>query len=128
MHGYRPVVKKDKFYIQKIKPFFVNQHIYYEVTFSPANDQTSKFDRVIAFTQLEISSNYAAKFSLVEDRIEILGTTMPILIIAGWEVAIRDCEFKNFSSLIRGSNVSTGSAEQKGISELLTNSGYTLTD
>ena len=74
VHGYRPVVKKDKFYIQKIKPFFVNQRIYYEVTFSPANDQTSKFDRVIAFTQLEISSNYAVRFCLTEDRIRKIPT------------------------------------------------------
>lgn len=128
-HGYRPVHKKDtKFYIQKIKPFFVNQQIFYEITFSPANDQTSKFDRVIAFTQLEVSSNYAGRFSLEEDRIGILGTTMPVLIITGWEVAIRDCEYKNFSSLIRGSTVSTGIAEQREISALLTNSGYNLTD
>lgn len=128
LHSYYPVDKKDKFYIQKIKPFFVNQRVYYEVTFSPANDRASKFDRVIAFTQLELSSNYAVKFSLREDRIEMLGATMPILIITGWEAAIRDCEFKNFTSLIRGTNVPTGSAEQRGISEILTHSGYTLTD
>ena len=34
----RNVVATDKYYIQKIKPFFVNHHIYYEVTFTPAND------------------------------------------------------------------------------------------
>ena len=128
LHSCCPVSKNDKYYIQKIKPFFVNQKIYYEVTFSPANDRSSKFDRVIAFTQLELSSNYAVKFSLREDRIEILGTTMPVLIIVGWETAIRDCEFKNFTGLIRGTNVSTGSAEQRGISEILTHGGYTLTD
>lgn len=127
-HQYCPVNKKDKFYIQKIKPFFVDQQIYYEITFSPANDQISKFDRVIAFTRLEVSSNYAVRFSLIEDRIEILGITMPILIITGWEVAIRDCEFKNFSSLIRGTSVQTGPSEQQGICELLTSSGYNLTD
>ena len=127
-HGNSLIEKSDKFYIQKIKPFFVQQQVYYEVTFSPANDQTSKFDRVIAFTRLEVSGNYAAKFSLKEDRIEVLGKNMPVLIITGWEVAIRDCEFKNFSSLIRGGNVPTGGAEQRGISELLTHGGYNLTD
>ena len=39
----------EKYYIQKIKPFFVNQKIYYEVTFTPANDYASKSNRIIAF-------------------------------------------------------------------------------
>ncbi len=51
----------ERYYIQKIKPFFVNQQIFYEVTFTLANNKTSKFDRVIAFTSLDISSNYAVK-------------------------------------------------------------------
>ena len=32
----------EKYYIQKIKPFFVGGKIYYEVTFTPANDYSSK--------------------------------------------------------------------------------------
>ena len=40
----------ERLYIQKIKPFFVNENIYYEVTFTLAADNVSKFDRVIAFT------------------------------------------------------------------------------
>ena len=31
----------DRYYIQKIKPFFVAQHIFYEVTFSPASVQSN---------------------------------------------------------------------------------------
>lgn len=27
---------------------------------------------------------------------------MPIIIINGWEVSIRDCEFQNFIKLIKG--------------------------
>jgi energy-coupling factor transporter ATP-binding protein EcfA2 len=122
------VGKPEKYYIQKIKPFFVGQRIYYEVTFTPANDYASKFNRVIAFTSLEITDNYAVKFTLAHDSIEILGKTMPITVIVGWEVAIRDCEFKNFTSLIRGTAVTTGYAEQQGISLFLTSTGFNLTE
>ena len=127
---YNPQIvgKSEKYYIQKIKPFFVGQHIYYEVTFTPANDYASKFNRVIAFTNLEITDNYAVKFALAHDNIEILGKTMPIIIITGWEVAIRDCEFKNFTSLIRGTATTTGYAEQQGISRFLTSTGFNLTE
>ena len=45
---------KDKYYIQKIKPLFVNRRIYYEITFMPIDDRKnkSKSNRVIAFTTL----------------------------------------------------------------------------
>ncbi|MGG5180813.1 ATP-dependent DNA helicase [Bacillus sp. MM09(2025)] len=124
--GMRDGNKSERYYIQKIKPFFINQQVYYEVTFTPANDYASKFDRVIAFTKLDITDNYAAKLTLAQDNIEILGKTMPIMIIVDWEVSIRDCEYKNFTRLIRGFSVSTGYAEQQGISKFLT-SGFNLT-
>ncbi|MFC4389049.1 ATP-dependent RecD-like DNA helicase [Gracilibacillus marinus] len=122
------VGKSEKYYIQKVKPFFVGQRVYYEVTFTPANDYASKFNRVIAFTSMEITDNYAVKFSLAPDSIEILGKTMPVIVIVGWEVAIRDCEFKNFTSLIRGTAVKTGYAEQQGIAQFLTSTGFNLTE
>lgn len=120
------VGKSEKYYIQKIKPFFVKHKIYYEVTFTPANDYTSKFNRVIGFTNLEITENYAVKLELVNSSIEILGKTMPIIGIKGWEVAIRDCEYKNFTNLIRGTRVRTGYTEQQGISQYLTATGFDL--
>lgn len=46
-----PVTYNDRYYVQKVKPFFVNQKIYYEITFTAVNANASKFDRVIAFTQ-----------------------------------------------------------------------------
>ena len=118
----------DKYYIQKLKPFFVNDCRYYEVTFTPATDKVSKSRRVIAFTSLPITGNYASKFKLVEEHIEILGKTMPILIITGWEVSIRDCEFKNFSSLITGVYHKISYPEQKEVCGYLTQTGYTLTE
>lgn len=127
-HNTQGVGKSEKYYIQKIKPFFIGQRIYYEVTFTPANDYASKFNRVIAFTSLEITDNYAVKFALAPDSIEILGKTMPIIVIIGWEVAIRDCEFKNFTRLIRGTPVTTGYAEQQDISQFLTSTGFNLTE
>ena len=40
------VTYNDRYYVQKVKPFFINQKIYYEVTFTAATANTSKFDRV----------------------------------------------------------------------------------
>ncbi len=122
------VGKSDKYYIQKVKPFFVGEKVYYEVTFTPANDYANKFNRVIAFTNLEITENYAVKLNIVPNVIQILNKTMPILIIVGWEVAIRECEYKNFSRIIRGESVKIGYSEQQGLTQFLTTTGYSLTD
>ena len=120
---------KDKYYIQKIKPLFVNRRIYYEITFTPVDDRKnkSKSNRVIAFTKLPIKSNYASKFHLINETIEILGKTMPIIVIDGWEVSIRDCEFRNFILLIEGKKERVPYPEQRLICEFLTKTKYTLT-
>ena len=55
---------------------------------------------------------------------QILGKTMPVDIIVGWEVSIRDCEYKNFTSLIRGNRAVTGRSEQQGITQFLTATGF----
>lgn len=95
-----PVRYNDRYYIQKIKPFFVNQKIYYEITFSTANNNTSKFDRVIAFTRHEIMDNYAVKFSIYNDTVNILNKNMSILIIDEYAISIRPCELNNFAKIL----------------------------
>lgn len=80
----------------------MNRKVYYEVTLSPATDNTSKFNRMIAFTSIDITDYYAAKFMIRESSISLLGKIMPIFVITGWEISIRDCEYQNFVSIICG--------------------------
>ena len=91
---------QEKYYIYKIKPFFVKEKIFYEVTFSAATDSQSKFDRIIAYTECEILSNYAVKLSIHYDSICVLGKNVRIQVIDDWEVAIRACELKNFGRIL----------------------------
>ena len=115
--------------MQKVKPFFVNQKIYYEVTFTAANANASKFDRVIAFTQHEIVDNYAVKFSIHNDIIRILKKDMSILVIDGYEVSIRPCEWDNLSEIF-GPRVkhSTNSNEYKELMRYLSSVRMSLTE
>jgi len=92
----------DVYYIDRVKPFFINQQIYFEVTFRIAHDYTSKFDRIIAFTNIELISNYAVKFKIEEDVIELYDKVIPIKIIIDYEVSIRPCELKHLSQIIFG--------------------------
>lgn len=116
---------KDRFYIQKIKPFFVNEEIYYELTFGRANDYTSKFDRIIAFTKMDISDNYAVKLSISKGHIEILGKKMPIQIIDDWEVSIRPCEINNFAKIL-GIAVNNIGRDSYELMKYMTSTGLSL--
>ena len=119
----------DRYYVQKVKPFFVNQKIYYEVTFTAANANASKFDRVIAFTQHEIVDNYAVKFSIHNDTICILDKDMSILVIDSYEVSIRPCEWDNLSKIF-GPRVkhSTSSSEYREMMRFLSTVRMSLTE
>lgn len=91
---------KARYYVYKTRPFFVDGRIYYEVTFYRAINKVSKFDRIIAFTDIDMTDKYAAMLTLQRDSIEVLGQTMPIMVIREWEVSIRPCEFDNFARLL----------------------------
>lgn len=122
-------VYNDRYYIQKIRPFFVNQKVYYEVTFTTANDKSSKFDRVIAFTRLNISKNYAVKFSIKDASINILGKNMPIRIIENWNISIRPCELNNFADIFGGHRkIQGGNIEYHEVMTFLTNTGLNLVE
>ena len=124
-----PVTYNDRYYVQKVKPFFVNQNIYYEITFVAANTNTSKFNRVIAFTKHEIVDNYAIKFSIHNDKIRIIDKDMSILVIDKYEVSIRPCEWDNFSEIF-GPRVkhSTNSTENRELMKYLSDDTMSLTE
>lgn len=89
--------RRERYYVHSSRPFFVGGRIYYEVTFSLAHNWTSKYDRTIAFTHIDMTYRYAAYLDLSSKSINVLGQTMPILIIRAWEVSIRPCEIENFA-------------------------------
>ena len=127
-HSYS-VTYNDRCYVQKVKPFFVNQKVYYEVTFTAANANVSKFDRVIAFTQCEIVDNYAVKFSIRSDMIHVLNKDMSILVIDRYEVSIRPCEWDNFSEILgQGVKCNTNSNEYKELMRYLSVVRMSLTE
>jgi len=98
---------KQHYYIHKTRPFFVDGRIYYEITFYRAFDKVNKFDRIIAFTDIDIDDKYSALLTLRHDSIEVLGQTLPITVIREWEISIRPCEFKNFARLL-GMSITVG--------------------
>lgn len=129
-----PIIKDRKFisgryYISKIKPFFIDDRIYYEVTLSPAVDNPSKFDRITMFTKSEINSEYSIKVAVSKEKVKIFGSLTEIQIITNWEISIRPCEIKNFYKIF-GQEIefSASNREYREIMAFMTKMNYNLLD
>lgn len=119
----------ERFYVQKSKPFFVAQRVYYEHTLMLANDSATKFDRFVVFSKFMIPSYYAIKVSLQEVEIEIANKKMPVKLLSDWRTSIRPCELKNFGRIFYKSiKISSKSKEYNAIMNYLSNSGESLVD
>lgn len=88
-----------KCYIQKKKTIILGENIFYELTLSPASNKTSKFDRIIAFSEYDIMENYAVDLKITQEKINIINKNMPISIIIESKCSIRPCEFKNLGKI-----------------------------
>ncbi|MDJ1372089.1 ATP-dependent DNA helicase [Gulosibacter molinativorax] len=120
---------RNRYYIHRVRPFFVDGRILYEVTFSNAVNKTSKFDRIIAFTEIDMTGKYAANLTLISDAIQVLDQTMPILVVQKWEVSIRPCEMDNFARLLgHDIKVNSGSSEYRMLMQFLTDTSSNLLD
>lgn len=118
---------RDRYYIHKTRPFFVRGKIYYEVTFFRAVNKVNKFDRIIAFTDIDIAGLHASMLTLVRDSIDVLEQQMPIVVITDWEISIRPCEFNNFARLLgRSISVRTNSSEYRYLMDWLTTNAESL--
>lgn len=121
--------RSERFYIQKVKAFFVNQHVYYEITLIPANDESSKFNRLVVFSKYKIYTNYAVKVGLSEDIIEISGKFMPVKIVTACNASIRPCELNNFAKVV-GIKISINSkhSEYIGLMNYIAKTGLNLVE
>jgi hypothetical protein len=121
-------VKAQRYYIHKTRPFFAGGRIYYEVTFYKAVNRVSKADRIIGFTEIDITDSYSANLTLQAATIEVFGHQMPVTLIRTWDVSIRPCELNRFASLVGlGTRARTDSSEYRFVMGGLT-SGWSLLD
>lgn len=121
--------RRERYYVHSSRPFFVGGRIYYEVTFSLAHNWTSKFDRTIAFTEVDLTDKYAAYLDLSSESITVLGKTMPILIIRAWEVSIRPCELENFARFFGPApRIQSSHTEYRNLMHYLTTTRSSLLD
>lgn len=117
----------ERFYIQKIKPIYIDGEVLYEVTFYLATENSSKSERLLAYTKHNIMQNYAIKIRLREEVIEVFETKLAIQIIENWEASIRPCEFQNLNSIFGNDHrVYSTNVEYERLMKILTSKKMTL--
>ncbi len=119
----------DNYYVNRIKPFFINQEIFYEVTLEPATEKPNKFNRITAFTKHDILPNYSVSLKFVDCYINVFGVAFPIKIISEWSVSIRPCEIDNFAQLLdMKTSIQRSNKEYSALMQYLTQEYVSLVD
>ncbi len=104
----KPAGLDGRYYVYRVKPFFANKKVYYQITLGNAIDNASKFGRVIAFSKEKVMDNYSIKVEAFVGTVRILGRNMPMLVIDKYYVSIRPCELNNFACLFGRLNTRIG--------------------
>lgn len=119
----------DIYYIDRIKPFYINQSVYFEVTLEPAEEKVNKFNRITAFTKCDINTPYAVALQFIEKTINVFDVNFPIKIITDWQVSIRPCEIENFARILNHKiTIQRGLNEYKTLMQLLKTEELTLVE
>lgn len=77
-----------RFYVQKKTPFYIGKERYFEVTLQQAGIYASKYNRITAYTQQNISTSYSIRIEYVPAVINLWGIDTEIKIITAWKVSI----------------------------------------
>lgn len=90
----------DNYYIQKKKPIYVNDVLFYEYVLTHAMDNNTKSDRLIVFSLIDINTKYAIKAELVSKPIYIFNKGIEYEILIDYSISIRPCEIEKLSKIV----------------------------
>lgn len=115
---------RTRFYIQKKTPFFVGTERYFEVTLQQAGMYASKYNRITAYTQLDMSTDYSVQVDYTPAYINLWGINTEIKIITSWRVSVDPkCLNKLGKILCMNLQLSTKYGEYDALMRFLTVTG-----
>ena len=113
-----------RFYIQKRTPFYVGKERYFEITLQQADIYASKYNRITAYTQLDIVTGYSVQVDYVPSYINLWGIDTEIKIVTDWHVSVDPkCLNKLGKILNMPLQLSSKYGEYDALMQFLTKSG-----
>lgn len=122
-----PTELSGRFYISSCRPFFVSGRMFFETSFIPAYDNSSKYDKVVAFSRRRISDSYSMRLTVSSANVRLFDTTIPITLILDAKASIRPCEMEKLMRIVgfrRGERLSK--ANREDLMSLVAGSGLRL--
>lgn len=96
--------EKGTYYVQKKKMIYIKNSLFYEYVFTNALDNNCKYDRFIAFSLLNIPTNYAIKAISVFKKITFFNQEISYCIVTDFNVSIRPCEIEKIAKILKVAN------------------------
>lgn len=113
-----------RFYVQKKIPFFVGKERYYEITLQQEGIYASKYNRITAYTKLNISTNYSIQIKYTTALINLFGVSTEIKIIRSWKVSINPTCLNRLGKILRiPTRLSSQFREYNALMQFLTKTG-----
>lgn len=120
---------KSRYVVIKKVPFFINKNRYFEITLQLADMYASKFNRITAYSNVDIITPYSVQISYNEATVNILDEPSEIKIINSWRVSIDPTILNKIALIIgRETKISSNYGEYSSLMEFLTSTGADLLD
>lgn len=119
----------SRFYVQKKTAFFVGTERYYEVTLQLASKYATKYNRITAYTKLNISTGYSISIGYIDTNINLWGIDSKIKIITNWRVSIAPTCLNKIGKILNITlKLNSSYGEYSELMSFLTHTGMTLLD
>ena len=90
----------DVFYVLKKKKIYFDNHLMYEITLTSAFENQDKNDRFIAFSKIDVFTNYSIRASFEEKTINVFDSIISIKVLKSYTVEIRICELEKMAQIL----------------------------
>lgn len=119
----------SRFHVQKKTPFFIGTERYYEVTLQLAGVYATKYNRITAYTKMDISTNYSVRIGYTDAAISLWGIDTSVKIITNWTVSIEPSCLNKLAKILRKpTKLTSRHGEYIALMDFLTNTGISLLD
>ena len=116
-----------RYYLQKKKTFYIGTDRFYEVTLQQEGIYASKYNRITAYTKLNISSNYSIKIKYSTGMINLWGIATEIKIITDWKVSINPRCLNHLGRILKMNiKLSSQFGEYDALMQFLTKTGVSF--
>ncbi|MDQ0362176.1 ATP-dependent DNA helicase [Breznakia pachnodae] len=117
----------SRYYVQKKVPFFVGKERYFEVTLQLSDGYATKYNRITAYTKINIISDYSIKICYLNATINLWGVNSKIMVITDWIVSINPTSLNKLSKIVQTPiKLTSNHKEYSSLMIFLTKTGINL--